>query len=676
MLEEKKEITMRAILISIVLTVILAATNTYLALKIGILPSASIPAAIISMSILRFFKNYSILENNLIQTAASAGQAVVGGIVYTAPSLIIIHYWINFPYWKCLVMAFLGGTLGVLFSIPLRKKLMRDPQLPFPEAKAIAAVLQVANNKNINMRKIISGGAVGALFDLFQSGFKVIAENFQYWFISSKAIFGVSAGFSAAMIGTGYLIGFNIGLSLLVGGILGWIIGMPLLSAVLGFADGGSPAQTAIDFWNLNLRYISIGAMLFAGLFSLIATLKPSITKSLISYKSLFLSRQKTGSTTILRTERDLPNSFILPCLMFTLMALFILFYNEFDFSQIKITNFQSITLICFFILYILLIGFIFASMCGYFSGLLGVSGSPGSGVIVAGALIVAVLFNAYLVSSIGMNFTHSTTLKAEGIIILVTSIVACISAIACDNIQDLKVGHIIGATPWKQQAMLLLGILIASAVIPIVMQLLFETYGIAGASNRIGIDQTQTLSAPPAAMIASVIESVFNDSVPWLLLEIGAALILGLIIFSYFYKNHFKFSIIAIATGMYLPLTTTVPLFIGSLLSEIIKRHLNANKNLTIAQKEEHHQSGFLISSGLLCGAALMQIVLAGIFAWYRNTEALRLLPENLSNYSIFLALITTTCLFRWIYKTTTVPIESEIEKKLTPTLVTIVSK
>ncbi|MBA3537139.1 MAG: oligopeptide transporter, OPT family [Tatlockia sp.] len=675
MLKEKKEITMRGILISILLTVILAATNTYLALKIGILPSASIPAAIISMSILRFFKNYSILENNLIQTAASAGQAVVGGIVYTAPSLIIIHYWLDFPYWKCVVIGFLGGVLGVLFSIPLRKKLMRDPQLPFPEAKAIAAVLQVANNKNINMRKIISGGAVGALFDLFQSGFKVIAENFQYWFISNKAIFGVSTGFSAAMIGTGYLVGFNIGISLLVGGILGWIIGMPLLSAMLGFSDGGSAAQTAMNFWNLNLRYISIGAMLFAGLFSLIATLKPSITKSLINSKSLLFSRKKTGST-ILRTERDLPNSFILPCLMFTLMALFILFHNEFDLSQFNLTDFQSITIICFFILYILLIGFIFASMCGYFSGLLGVSGSPGSGVIIAGALIVAVLFNAYLGSNIGINFTHSTTLQAEGIIILVTSIIACISAIACDNIQDLKVGHIIGATPWKQQAMLLLGILFAAAVIPIVMQLLFETYGIAGASNRVGIDQTQTLSAPPAAMIASVIESVFNDSVPWILLEIGAAIIFGFIIFHYFYKNHFKLSIIAIATGMYLPLTTTVPLFIGSLLSEVIKRHLNVNKNLTTTQKEEQHQSGFLIASGLLCGAALMQVVLAGIFAWYRNPEVLRLLPESLSTYSIFLAVITTTCLVRWIYKATTVPLEIEFEIKTELSLVAIVVK
>ena len=657
MLEKKSEITIRAILISILLTVILAAANTYLALKIGILPSASIPAAIISMSILRFFKNYSIFENNLIQTAASSGQAVVGGIVYTAPSLIIIHYWLNFPYWQCVIMAFLGGVLGVLFSIPLRKKLMRDPQLSFPEGKAIAAVLQVGANDNLNMRKIVSGGVVGALIDLCQSGFKVISDDIQYWFISGNTIFGFGTGFSAAMIGTGYLIGFNVGLSLLLGGILGWIIGMPLLSTILGFANEGTSAQIAMTFWSLKLRYISIGAMLFAGLFSLLIMLKPYITKSLIICKALLFSQRKRDPIIIPNTDRDLPTLAIVTGLIFTLMALFILFESKFDLAQFNINSHQAIIVICFFVLYILFIGFIFSAMCGYFSGLVGVSGSPGSGIIIAGALIGAVLFNAYLKSHGDIHFTNSSILQAEAIIILVTSILACISAIACDNIQDLKVGHIIGATPWKQQAMLLLGTLIAAAVIPAVMQLLFEVYGISGAPLRPGIDQSQVLSAPPAAMIASVIESVFNDNVPWELLGTGAALIFAFIVLNYFFrKNNLKLSIIAIATGMYLPLSTTIPLCLGSFLAAFIKYRLNKNKKLSATQKKAQHQSGFLIACGLFCGAALMQVMLATIFAWCSNPNALRILPENLSYYSVFLALATTLCLFRWIYRETTV--------------------
>lgn len=658
MFEKKVEITFRAILISIVLTVILAATNTYLALKIGILPSASIPAAIISMSILRFFRNYSILENNLIQTTASAGQAVVGGIVYTAPSLIIMQYWLNFPYWQCLLLAFLGGLLGVLFSIPLRRKLMRDPQLPFPEGKAIAAVLKVAEKNNLSMRKIVLGGIIGALINLFQSGFKIIAEEFQYWFINSKAITGIGAGFSAAMIGTGYLIGFEIGLSLLLGGVLSWVIGMPLLSSLLGFAHMDTAPQTAMTFWSYKLRYISLGAMIFAGIVSLITTIKPSAVKRFsISSLLSFFQIKKEGSV-LSSAERDLPKPIIAMGVILTLVALFFLFKYQVDLINLNLDAFNIAGIISFLILYILIIGFIFAAMCGYFSGLLGVSGSPGSGIIIAGALIIAVLFNVYLGRYLGISFTHSRTLQVEAIIILVTSIIACISAVSCDNMQDLKVGHIIGATPWKQQAMLSLGVLIAAAIIPIVMQLLFEVYGISGAPNRSGIDPSQTLSAPPAAMIASVIESVFNHQVPWELLGTGAALVLGFMIFQkFFYKGRFNFSIIAIATGMYLPLTTTVPLFIGSLLSKFIKQQVNTNQSLTTIQKEERHQFGFLIASGLLCGAALMQVVLAGIFAWYRNPDILRLLPDDLSSYSIILALFTTIGLFFWIYKESTAP-------------------
>lgn len=655
MSEIKSEITFRVIIISIFLTVILAAINTYLALKIGILPSASIPASIISMSILRLFKNSSIFENNLIQTAASAGQAVVGGIVYTAPGLIIIHYWFNFPYWECSIMAFLGGTLGVFFSIPLRQKLMNDPQLSFPEGKAIAAVLQVCTNDGMNIRKIITGGAVGALIELFQSGFKIISDEFQYWFITDKAIFGFSTGFSAAMIGTGYLIGFDIGLSLLLGGFLGWIIGMPLLSSIVGFSDDGNTTQIAMTFWSQKLRYISIGAMLFSGLFSLFMLIKPSIFKTLIIFKDSFFFRKSIDIAVNSHTERDLPNSLVLTGILFTLIALFFLFQSTFDLNALNMSSMKSYVVIGSFIIYILIVGFIFSAICGYFSGLVGVSGSPGSGIIIAGALIVAVLFNTYLRSNTGIYFTPSTLLQAEAIAIITTTIIACISAIACDNIQDLKVGHIIGATPWKQQIMLLLGILIASVVIPIVMQLLFEVYGIAGAPHRSNIDQTQVLSAPPAAMIASITEAVFNDTVPWELLGVGAILTFAFIVLHYFFhKKHFNFSVIAIATGMYLPLNSTVPLFIGSLLAAFIKYRLNENTKLTLRQKEERRQSGFLIASGMFCGAALMQVVLAGIFAFYRNPDILRLLPESLSLYSNFLAITTTLLLFRWIYRET----------------------
>jgi len=647
------ESTLKAILISIFLTIILAASNTYLALKIGILPSASIPAAILAMGILRLFKNSNILEINLIQTAASAGQAVVGGIVYTAPSLIMIHYWKNFPYWQCVALSFLGGTLGVLLSIPIRKRLVSDPKLPFPEGNAIVAVLQASQKGHVNVRKIITGGGIGALIDLFQSGFKILAEDVQYWAVKGQSVFGFASGFSAAMIGTGYLIGINVGASLLIGGILGWVVGMPVLSNFLGIPNTGAPLEIAMNFWNSNLRYISIGAMIFAGLFSLMIYVKPFMFKCFYLLKSLCFTR-KTEKKPYHLVD-DLPFSVVSMGIFLSLASLFIFFIHVFNLDLLSITASQELFIIISFLLFILVFGFIISAISGYFSGLLGVSGSPGSGIIVFGALIVALLFKSYLHLGLALSFTAATQLQAEGIIIMVTSILACIAAISCDNIQDLKVGHMIGATPWKQQVMLLFGILIVSIVTPYVMQVLLDVYGIAGELNQ-HADPSQALSAPPAAMIASLVEAIFKDTISWVLIGAGALFILTLILLNYFLnRNRFKFSILAIATGMYLPLTVTIPLFIGSALSETIKQKLNNTKTLSTSEKETKTQSGFLIASGMLCGATLMQVVLASIFAACHNSDVLNIMPKNMTNISFSLSIITMISLFYWIYRDTT---------------------
>lgn len=649
------ESTLKAILISIFLTTILAASNTYLALKIGILPSASIPAAILAMGILRLFKNANILESNLIQTAASAGQAVVGGIVYTAPSLIMIHYWHNFPYWQCFTFSFIGGTLGVLLSIPMRKKLVSDPKLPFPEGTAIAAVLQASKQGSVNLRKITIGAGIGAFIDLFQSGFKVLAEDFQYWVIKGHSIYGFASGFSTAMIGTGYLIGINIGMSLFIGGVLGWIVGMPVLSDFLGFASMESSIDVAMSFWNSKVRYISIGSMLFAGLFSLIIYVKPFVFKSFSLLESLFFAKKNKKAKKPYEKKDDLSFSIVSIGVFLCLVALFLLFINIFNLDLLQVSSAQELLIIIFFLLFILVFGFIFSAICGYFSGLLGVSGSPGSGIIVSGALIIAMLFKSYLHISLTINFTDSILMEVEAIIIIVTSILACIAAISCDNIQDLKVGHIIGATPWKQQLMLLMGILIVSIITPFVMQLLLGVYGISGDLKQ-HLDPSQVLSAPPAAMIASLVDAIFKETISWILIGAGALLILVLIILNYFFnRNRVQFSILAIATGMYLPLTVTIPLFIGSLLSEVIKKKLDGDEKLSLSEKEIKVQSGFLIASGMLCGATLMQVVLAGIFAVYHNTEALNIMPKNMTNISYLLSIFVTIILFYWVYRDTT---------------------
>ncbi|HVT61901.1 MAG TPA: OPT/YSL family transporter, partial [Legionellaceae bacterium] len=303
----------------------------------------------------------------------------------------------------------------------------------------------------------------------------------------------------------------------------------------------------------------------------------------------------------------------------------------------------------------ILRFGFIFSAICGYFSGLLGVSGSPGSGIIISGALMIAVLFKTYLHINFTIHFTDAMLLEVEGIIMIAISILACIAAISCDNIQDLKVGHIIGATPWKQQLMLLLGILIVSIITPFIMQLLLDVYGIAG-DLQSHSDPAQVLSAPPAAMIASLVEAIFKDTISWILIGGGALFILALITCNYcLNRSRIQFSILGIATGMYLPLSITVPLFIGSLLSAIIKKKIQNDENISKNEKEMRIQSGFLIASGMLCGATLMQVILAGIFALCHNSDILNMMPQDMKNLSYVLSVGVTLILFYWIYRDTT---------------------
>ena len=287
------ELTLRSILLAIILTIILAISNTYLALKLGILTSASIPAAIISMGILRFFKQSTILENNAVQTAASAGEAVAGGIVYTIPALVIIQYWHHFDYLTNFFIAFSGGTLGVLFSIPLRRILVNDKALKFPEGRAIAQVLQSSSEK-IGIRDIVYGGIIGATLELFQVGFKLIANSWTYWLPIKRSIFGLGAGFSATMIGAGYLIGFDMATSIFLGAIISWLIALPLASHFLPqVLIQPSVAETASFLWNNQLRYLGIGAMLFAGVWTFIKLIKPLANNMYLSLRAFSVKKDE-----------------------------------------------------------------------------------------------------------------------------------------------------------------------------------------------------------------------------------------------------------------------------------------------------------------------------------------------------------------------------------------------
>lgn len=648
------ELTVRVIFLAIILTVLLATSNAYLALKLGILTSASIPAAIISMGILHFFKNPTVLENNAVQTAASAGEAVAGGIVYTIPALIIIGYWNHFDYITNFLIAATGGILGVLFSIPLRRLLVNDKSLRFPEGRAIAEVLKSTSNET-GIKDIFMGGAVGAVMELFQVGFKIIANSWSYWFTVKRSMFGFGAGFSATMIGAGYLIGQDMALSIFLGAIISWLIALPLVSHFYPeFLNYETIDQAASFLWNSEMRYLGIGAMLFAGSWTFIRLIKP-LGESVSTSINSFMIRGRQGSQTP-RTDRDIPMPYILMGVGFMAGLLFLFFQFLLPLGQVGLNNIYSPTLIFFAVLYVLIIGFLFSVITAYFSGMVGVTASPGSSVVISGILFAAWLLLSAINYCLPLPLTAEQIQAAEAITIIIGSVVQGIAAIANDNTQDLKVGQLVGATPWKQQVMLLLGVIVSALVIPPVMQLLFDVYGIAGIMPHENMDISQSLPAPTAALMAAITEAVFRHSLPWTMMFVGASIILVVMLLNRVLqlKRFFELSILGVAIGMYLPLASSFPLFIGGMISLWVHKRL---RNKKLAQDELIHrkQKGTLIACGLVAGSAIMDVLLAVPFSLLHSPDALQLVGAGWGDNGLYLAVLSVLILAWWVKKRVT---------------------
>ena len=643
------ELTFRVILLAIILTVLLAMSNAYLALKLGILTSASIPAAIISMGILRFFRNSTILENNAVQTAASAGEAVAGGIVYTIPALIIIGFWNHFDYLTNFFIAACGGILGVLFSIPLRRILVNEQALKFPEGRAIAEVLKSSADK-VGIKDIFIGGAIGGFIELLQIGFKVIANSWSYWFVVKRSLFGLGAGFSATMIGAGYLVGHDMAISIFLGAVISWLIALPIVSQFYPeFLNQYSPEQASSLLWSSEIRYLGIGAMLFAGMWTFFKLIKPLSKSISISFRA-FISKGKSG-TDLPRTDKDIPMPFILMGVGIMAAVLFLFFQFIFPLEQVGLENDYSPTIIFCGVMYVLFIGFLFSVITAYFSGMVGVTASPGSSVVISGMLFAAWLLLTAIDHLLPLPLNAHQIQAAEAITIIIGSVITGIAAIANDNTQDLKVGQLVGATPWKQQVMLLLGVVVSSLVIPPVMQLLFNVYGIAGVMPHPGMDISQSLPAPTAALMAAITEAVFRNSLPWTMMLIGSCVILLALFLNHILKlkRFINLSILGIAIGMYLPLASSFPLFVGGMIALFVQKRL---KRTTMTEEESitRKQKGTLIACGLVAGSAIMDVLLAIPFSVLHSPDALQLVGLGWKETGVYLGVLSTLLLAWWI--------------------------
>lgn len=662
------ELTIKSVLLGLLLAIVLAGSTAYLGLKMGQTISASIPAAVISMTVLRLFSKATILENNIVQTIASAGYVVVSGIIFTIPALIVMGYWKDFGYWQITIIAAIGGTLGVLFSVPLRRALIIDEKLKFPEGVAAAEVLKAGDKISSGEKTgagILAGGALCAsLIKFCQTGLHVLGESLQGWVNVGGTVFGASSGFTLSMLGAGYIVGMKVAINLLVGAALAWLVGVPLYT-YFGTPEGfGLTADASAFDWAMavrttKLRYIGVGTMIFGGLlaiFSLIAPIRSAVTSSFAAFQ-----KSRMGETVhIPRTEYDIPMTIVLVCVMAFAIPVFFIFHDVLGTADLPITSSLYWITVTFLTLFSLFIGFICASIGGYMAGIVGSSANPISGITIGAILAVSIALLLLLGGEISFGGETKESLSLAATVIMIGGVVATAAALSCDNLQDLKAGHILGATPWKQQLGLILGVFAGASVIAPILQLLYEAYGMGGSFPRSGMDPAYALAAPQATLMASVAKGVFSQALDWPLVLIGMGIGLGIALLDWVLlkplKSDYRLSVMAVALGIYLPMEVIMPLVIGGTINFFAKQRLKSHKprhgkNFSRVEASTERR-GLLFASGLIAGDALVGIFLAIPFAAYQSTTILAIVGPSFKQTATILGVVTFVGICVYLYR------------------------
>lgn len=615
------ELTLRGMLLGALITVIFTASNVYLGLKVGLTFSSSIPAAIISMAILRFFKDSNVLENNMVQTQASAA-GTLSAIIFILPGLLMLGYWQGFPFWQTFLLCACGGCLGVLFTIPLRRAMVVNSDLPYPEGRAAAEILKVGSHNagaapkaNSGMSDILSGGFIAGIISLCANGFKVLGDSMSFWVNIGKGTTQIPLGFSTALLGAGYLIGIASGIAILVGVLIAWAGFVPYLTNMLA-PDGGATAKFAMTVWKEKVRFIGAGAIGIAAIWTLITLIKPIIEGMKISVQSMNMNAAERDSH---RMDTDMSAKSVLITFIVIILGLGLTFW---DFvANVPISAGLMWTLVIVGILIALLIGFFVAAACGYMAGLIGTSASPISGIGIIGIIISSLVVYA-IASANNLFATPEGVQFATAMAIFMTSVVVAIASISNDNLQDLKTGQLVGATPWRQQVALLLGSVAGAVAIAPVLNLLYQAYGFTGALPRPDMDPSAALSAPQATLMTTIAQGIFNSSMDWDYILIGVGVGVVAIIVNLILKSttaNLTLPPLAIGMGIYLPPTLEVPLIIGSLLSFFVNRYLNERAKLRAGELAEYdveqsNRRGVLFASGLIVGESLIGVLIAVI--------------------------------------------------------------
>ena len=637
------ELTLRGIIIGGLITLIFTAANVYLGLKVGLTFATSIPAAVISMAVLRRFKGHNIKENNIVQTIASAA-GTLSAIIFVLPGLVMVGYWQGFGFVQTAGVCIIGGVLGVMYSIPLRRALVTGSDLPYPEGVAAAEVLKVgdenasgtSHEENARgLRVIVAGGITSAVMALL-TAMKAAASEVTAYFKLGAGATTLGTSLSTALIGVGHLVGLPVGIAMLVGVVISYFILLPIFTT--GDITGATALADVVDTtFSDDIRFIGVGTMAIAAIWTLLKIAAPiavGIRQSLASS-----SARKSGSAVDV-TERDIPFPYVATTIVAFMVPIALLLW---DFVRGTDIHDHMAVLITVSVLFTLLVGLIIASVCGYMAGLIGASNSP-----ISSIGIIAVLAASLLIAAVTRG-TTADPLSLVAYTLFTAAIVFGIATISNDNLQDLKTGQLVGATPWKQQVALIIGVVFGSLVIPPILQVMLNGFGFQGMEGA-GED---ALAAPQAALMSSVASGIFDSSLDWNLIFIGMAIGAVLIIIDELlrkFTDKYSLSPLAAGMGMYLPAALTIVIPIGAILGTFYDKWAAKQSHPEFAKR-----MGTLLATGLIVGESLFGVVNAGIIAAAGGESPLEIFEGGASAtvVGVILFIIALTFIYRWTKRT-----------------------
>ena len=613
------ELTIRGLILGALITTVFTAANVYLGLKVGLTFASSIPAAVISMAILSAVKDSTILENNIVQTVASAA-GTLSAIIFVLPGLVIIGWWTGFPFWESFFICLSGGVLGVLFTIPLRRALVTTSDLPYPEGVAAAEVLIVGagtrgetkdetGEAREGLVAVILGSVASAGFAIVTATRIAAAELNGFTRVGSGST-GWNLGWSLALLGAGHLVGLSVGMAMLVGQIISWVIAVPILTAMQPATVGQTLDAHTIAIWRTQVRFIGAGVIAVAAIYSLGRLARP-VFGGLVS--TLRASRvEATGDD----LDRDIPPSWIY---ILTAGCLIIAAWLAYTFAKSTVLAPDALKLTLISIPFVLIIGFIIAGVCGYMAGLIGASNSPISGVGILSIVVCASVF------ALAVTPTAQNSQALVAIALFVTAIVFACATISNDNLQDLKTGQLVGASPMRQQIALIVGVAAGASVIPSVLNLLARAYGFAGAPN-VNVIAANPLPAPQATLISALAQGVIGGKLEWKMLGIGALVGVGIVILDEVLRILKKLRIppLAVGIGIYLPMSATFAVIVGAILAHWYDGRVKNTPN-----PERAERLGTLVASGLIVGESIWGVLNAGLIVGFSKDAPIALVPE-----------------------------------------------